>query len=161
LLSDLLPLPLGAVKDLEGRLFLGEMKNLKLAGNRISADVRLDGKDLRYTVAIGGNRLALDVGNVTLPLHVDLGLRLDPTAQKIVLTPVFKLRAEKPQEGKSVQPLMDLLAREPYLLDPAPWLSPSAQIGGRAVRFNLKITDLFTAQNKLFISFEPSAQPSQ
>jgi len=155
LLADMSPLPLGPFKGLEGQLALGDFKNLQLVEKRLSADVHLSGRELRYTVNIGGTGVVLDVGSISIPLHVDLGFRLDVPAQKIWLTPTFRLRSDTPQQGEAVQPILDLLTGESYVLDPAQWSQAFNWTEDAAIRLNMRITDLFTAKNKLFIAFQP------
>jgi hypothetical protein len=159
ILKQMTPYPLGPVKGLQGQLYLRHIENLKLDGNAVSADVRLTGKDLRYTVAIGNNGIVLDVGNVTMPLHVNLGLRLDRKAQKLLLIPSLRPGSRSSGEAETLKPLMDLLAQESYSLDLDTLLSQTVEAPANSLHFNVEVVDLFTAKNKLFIVFMPRIRP--
>ncbi len=77
LITEVLPIPIDTDERISGRIWIKDVKNLKLGKNSASAKIRLTGKEVKYTEKIGGLSTSLSFGDVDVSFDCQATIRYD------------------------------------------------------------------------------------
>lgn len=72
---------------LKGTIAINQIDSLKLAKQKLSAHLVVNGTDIRINTAIAGHQIALKVGDVQLDFNITASTRFDEASQTLFIIP--------------------------------------------------------------------------
>ena len=160
-IQPLLPYRIDIGEDFSGSFWVKSIENLKIANNRISFSAHIYGEDIGYSAKIGKQRANFKVGNVNLRNQWEASFRYDKAQKKLFIKP----HVEGPQNKENfsqgdilLDTLFNALSDIEYPIDVGKIKPVTTELYDTELTINTDISDVFAADNKLFIEIIPTAQ---
>jgi hypothetical protein len=153
LIRDALPIPIDTNKRISGRIWIKDIKNLKLGKNSVSVKIRLMGKDVKYTNKIAGLATSLSFGNIDVSFDCQATLRYDKKKGLLYIKPTIIPGNNKKDMVGPI--LMGLFNEKEYPIQIKKPEPITTRLGKKELVIHLKISNISTRKNRLFIQVSP------
>jgi hypothetical protein len=160
-IQPLLPYRIDIGENFSGSFWVKSIENLKIANNRISFSAHIYGKDIGYSTKIGKQRANFKVGNVNLRNQWEASFRYDKAQKKLYIKP----QVEGPQNRENfsqgdilIDTLFNALSDIEYPIDLGKIKPITTDFYDTELTINTDISDVYAADNKLFIEIIPTVQ---
>ncbi len=153
LITDALPIPIDTNKRISGRIWINDVKNLKLGKNSASAKIRLTGKKIKYTEKIGGLSTSLSFGDVDVFFDCQATIRYDKKKGLLYIKPtIFPGNNKKDMITPILMALFNQMEYPIQIKKPEPI---TTQLGKNTLVIHLEISNISTLKNRLLIEISP------
>jgi hypothetical protein len=153
LISDALPIPIDTDERISGRIWIKDVKNLKLGKNSASAKIRLTGKKVKYNEKIGGFSTSLNFGNVDVSFDCRATIRYNGKKGLLYIKPTILPGNNKKDMITPI--LMALFNEMEYPIQIKKPEPITTQLGKNALMIHLNISNISTRKNRLLIEVSP------
>ncbi len=153
LITDALPIPIDTNKRISGRIWINDVKNLKLGKNSASAKIRLTGKKIKYTEKIGGLSTSLSFGDVDVSFDCQATIRYNRKKGLLYVKPTISPGNNKKEVITPI--LMALFNQMEYPIQIKKPEPITTQLGKNALVIHLEISNISTRKNRLLIEISP------
>ena len=160
-IQPLLPYRIDVGKNFSGSFWVKTIENIKVTDNRISFSIHIYGQDVGYSAQIGKQTASFKVGNVNLRNRWEAFLRYDKSKQKLYIKPHVegpKNKKELSQGDILLDTLFNALSDLEYPIDINRIQPITTELIDTELTINTQISDVYAANNKLFIEIIPTAQ---
>ncbi len=145
---------------LNGVIAINQIDRIKLAKQKLSAHLVVNGSDMRIKTAIAGHQIALNVGNVQLDFNIAASTRFDAASQTLFIIPqVSEMASDADQKGSEIAALLVSLfnGKEiPIVIDKLQPIITNA--GSRQLAINMQVKDIAIEQGALVFSLLPDVK---
>jgi len=105
--------------EFTGTLTIDTVRDIRLGPDRVDVSAILVGRDIVTRTTIAGRSIALKLGQISLPIHCRLSLRLDGGKQRLLVRPQCSPPGDAPRGSNALLPLLSSLTDREITLDPA------------------------------------------
>lgn len=153
-----LPLNLERGPYVKGEVWIHAIDNLKIGSNKVTFDLDIRGKNIKLETHLGNQVLLMDIGNFNTAFSCNASLRYDAGKRLLYITPHI---LQKPNKNK-VNKIADNLLKALLLINGVdypveiPKIQPlTTQISSEQFRIDLDIANIYTENDRVFISGQP------
>lgn len=160
-IKPLLPFPIEFGKNFSGLFHIQSIKNIAIKNERILFSSHIVGKDISYTTKLGKAKAVIELGNVNLRNQWATAFRYDKDKRKILVKPHIEGPGDEnnlSQGDLIVNALLVAFSDVEFPVELDKLKPIAAEVLNQKVIINVDITDVYTADKKLFIEIKPTAQ---
>ena len=153
-----LPLNLEKGPYLKGSLWIHSIDHLKIGSNTVAFDMNIRGKSIKLETQLGNQNLLMDIGNVNATFSCNSSLRYDASKRLMYIMPYILQKPNENEEDKIMATLLQLLSLASgveYAIEIKKFQPFVTQICSDQFNINLEITNIYTENDKVFISGQP------
>jgi hypothetical protein len=160
-IKPLLPFRVDLGNNFVGDFWIQSIDNISLKQGRIFFSSLITGNDIKYATKIGKQTVNFVVGNVNMPHQWEVAFRFDKNKQRLFLKPVITASSETDgwsQGDALLNTLLMALSGLEYPIDLADIKPVSTELQNQLLTLNTDISDVYVADNKLFVELRPRAK---
>lgn len=153
-----LPLNLERGSYVKGELWIHAIDNLKIGANKVTFDLDIRGKNIQLETHLGNQVLLMDIGNFNTAFSCNASLRYDAGKRLLYITPYLLQKPNKSRVNKIADNLLKALLLMNGVDYPVeiPKIQPLiTQISSEQFRVDLDIANIYTENDRVFISGQP------
>jgi hypothetical protein len=162
MLAGLLPLPLeqpSKSTQFQGTITIDSISSLSMDTGQVQISGQISGRNMAISTNVGGQNIHVRLGNMSLPIVCDVGLRFDRRQQQVLLTPRFQRSTQSLGEAdEALVSLLNTLSQE-YAVPLHDLLPFSGELGGKPVQIRMEVLDLRAENNLLTLRLRPRTRP--
>ena len=153
-----LPLNLEKGQYFKGTLWIQTIDHLKIGSNMVEFEMNIKGKNIKFETQLGNKPLLMDIGNLNAAFSCKASLRYDMSRRLLYITPHILQIPNKNKADKMAANLLQLLSLGNGIEYPieiqkfAPFIT---KIGSDQFNIDMDITNIYTENDKVFISGQP------
>jgi hypothetical protein len=156
LIQEALPVEIENAEGFSGRLWVRAVEKLYLGKNRVSFQIRVQGKDVSYSREIAGYPAAMKFGAVDLAFQCTAVLSYDRKQRVLAVKP--RIRPAE-QVDDLLTPLLMALVNESEYVVKVEKLEPiETQLGKSPMTAHMDISNITTSENRMMIAIVPRIQ---
>jgi hypothetical protein len=154
--NDMLPIELTGDIKVSGELWVTRIDTLQLGLNKISFSTTLHGEDIRYTGKIGDLPVSIRIDSLESSLRCEASIRYDRENDLLYVKPKI---LEEGKRGELMWPMLNALIGSKEFSVEIQRLRPIiAKISNKIVTIDMDISNIFTANDRLFIALRPNVK---
>lgn len=159
-----LPLNLETGDSLKGSLWIDSIDQISIGSNRVSFDMNIRGKDVKFETKLGNQVLLMDIGNLNADFTCNASLRYDARKRLLYITPDIVQKPSQNKEDEIAANLLQLLSLASgveypvELKDFEPFIT---EISRDQFQIDMDITNIYTENGKVFITTFPKLKKVQ
>jgi hypothetical protein len=160
-IKPLLPFKIDLGKDFVGSFYVKSINNIRISQNKIFFRSLISGQDIKYATKFGKQVINIVVGDVNLPSNWEVGFKFDKAKNTLILKPhlqEIKDMQNLSQADGLLNTLLTALSGVEYPVDLSKIKPAKTKFYNRLWILNMKITDIYTVKNKLFVEAKPTVQ---
>ncbi len=145
---------------LTGVIAINQIDRIKLAKQKLSAHLVVNGSDMRIKTAIAGHQIALNVGNVQLDFNIGASTRFDEASQTLFIIPqVSEIAPDADQKSNEIAALLVSLFNGKEIPIVINKLQPIiTNTGSRQLAINMQVKDIVIEPGALVFSLLPDVK---
>lgn len=158
MITSALPMNLEPGPYLKGRLWIHSVDSLTIGTNQVTADLDIRGENIKLETHLGNQVLSMDIGNFNTAFSGKVSLQYDAGKRILYLTPYILQKPNKNSVNKVADNLLQTLSLVNGVVYPIEIqkLEPViAQIGGEQFNIGMEITNIYTENDRVWISGQP------
>ena len=160
-IKPLLPYKIDLGEGFVGSFFVKSIDNIRIKKNKILFTSLISGKNIKYATKLGKQVINVVVGDVNLPSSWEVLFRFDKTKNRLLVMP--KLQEIKDLEELSqgdglLNSLLTAFSGVEYPIDLNNIKPVKSKINKQLWILTMKITDVYTSKDKLFVEVIPTVQ---
>jgi len=151
--NDMLPIEITGDKKVSGELWVKRIDALQLGLNKISFSTTIHGEDIRYTGNIGDFPASIHVKSIDTSLKCEALIRYDRENDLLYVKPKI---LEEGEGGELMGSMLNVLVGSKEFSVEVQRLRPIvAKFSNKTVTIDMDISNIFTANDRLFIVLRP------
>jgi len=152
-INEVMPVELTDHDKISGDLRVRSIEDLKLGLNKAWFTTTIHGENIAYKDTIGGLPANLRFGALDSTLHCEASIRYESDKGLLYIRPTIVDQVEK---GNALWLLLvSLLSEEEYPLEIQKLKPIAARVSDKTVDIDMDISDIYTANGRLFIVVSP------
>lgn len=155
-INDVLPLEIRKNEKLSGSIWVQSIDDLKLGKDTVSFSVDIRGEDVRYRGKIGNLATTVEFGSIDASFKCEASIRYDREKHILYVKPITMEQRNKEEAPWSL--LAALVAAREYPIEIKQLKPIIAKFSNRSATITLDISDIYTADNRLFVGIRPSVK---
>jgi len=158
MIKAVLPLNLEKGQYFKGALWIQTIDHLKIGSDKVEFEMNIKGKNIKFETKLGNQALLMDIGNINADFSCKASLRYDAPRQLLYITPHILQIPNKNKTNKMADNLLQLLSIGNGIEYPieiqkfAPFIT---KIGSDQFNIDMDFTNIYTENDKIFISGQP------
>jgi len=158
-INEVLPVELTDHDKISGVLWIKSVENLKLGLDKVWFTAAIHGENIAYKGKIGGLPADLRFRALDSRLHCEASIRYDAEKRLLYVRP--KVVEEGKQGDVPWLLLMSLLSGREYPMEIRKFKPIEARVNDKALEIDMDISDIYTANDRLFIAMSPTVKAEQ
>jgi hypothetical protein len=156
-IKPLLPYRIDLGKNFLGSFYVKSIENISINNDKISFSSLISGKDIKYATTIGKQVVNFAVGDVNLPSRWEVSFDFDKSKKTLFIKPHLQ-GSKDVKEFSQGDALLTALSELEYPVELNDLKPVKSEIYNQVWILNMDITDIYAANNKLFIELVPIVQ---
>jgi hypothetical protein len=160
-IKPMLPYRIDLGNNFIGDFWIQSIDNISLKKDRIFFASLITGKDIKYSTKIGKQTINFVVGDVNMPHQWEVAFRFDKHKKRLFLKPLITAASEADgwsQGDALLNTLLVALTGLEYPIDLDNIKPVSTELHNQLLTLNTDISDVYSADNKLFVELMPRAK---
>lgn len=141
------------VHGMRGEIEVKDISNLQISKGHIACRMQLEGSNLGVSTNVGGHKINLNIGSVSVDVNTDSALRFDAQKQILYIRPIVKSSSDKQGEADSLISMFNGNELPIALQKLEPLVS---QVGDKMLIINGHITDIIAEKDRLVLKLLPT-----
>lgn len=153
-----LPLNLEKGQYLKGTLWINTIDHIKIGYNTVAFDMSIRGSNIKLSTQLGNQALLMDIGNVNVSFSCNSSLRYDASKRLLYITLYILQKPNENEADKIAGTLLQLLSLAngvEYPIEIKKFQPFITKISNDQFNIDLEITNIYTENDKVFISGQP------
>jgi len=156
-----LPLNLEKGPYLKGALWIHAINHLKIGTDKVTFDMNIRGKNIKFETQLGNQSLLMDIGNINAAFSCNASLRYDAIKRLLYITPQIVQKQNQNKANKIEANLLQLLSLGNGVEHPIeiqkfePIITP---ICGDQFNIYIDIRTIHTENNRVIINLRPKVK---
>jgi len=158
LIDEVLPVEINLHEKVSGTLWIRSIEHLRLGVDKVWFTASIRGNNIAYKGKIGGLPANLQVDTIDSTLRCETSIRYD------MKTKLLYVRPKVAEEGKKRDILLLLLSvfgDDEYPVEITKLKPIQARISNKPVEIDMDIANIYTVNDRLFVSLQPSVKAVQ
>ena len=160
-IKPLLPYKIYLGEGFVGSFFVKSIDNIRIRKNKIFFTSLISGKNIKYATKFGKQVINIVVGDVNLPSSWEVSFKFDKNKNRLLVVPKLqeiKDMQEFSQGDGLLNTLLTALSGVEYPIDLDNIKPVKSEFNNQLWILNMKITDVYTGKNTLFVEVTPAVQ---
>ncbi len=141
------------VHGMRGEIEVKNISNLQISKGHIACRMQLEGSHLGVSTNVGGHKINLNIGSVSVDVNTDSALRFDAQKQILYIRPIVKSSSDKQGQADSLISMFNGNELPIALQKLEPLVS---QAGNKMLIINGRITDIIAEKDRLVLKLLPT-----
>ncbi|MBU0464376.1 MAG: hypothetical protein KKE12_12355 [Proteobacteria bacterium] len=153
-----LPLNLEKGHYFKGSLLIQAINHLKIGSDKVEFEMNIKGENIKFETKLGNQALLMDIGNLNADVSCSVSLRYDAPKQFLYITPYILQIPNENKTDKMAANLLQLLSLGngiEYPIEIQKFQPFITKIGSEQFNIDIDITNIYTENDKIFISGQP------
>lgn len=153
-----LPLNLEKGKYFKGSLLIQAINHLKIGSDKVEFEMNIKGENIKFETKLGNQALLMDIGNLSADVSCKISLRYDAPTRFLYITPYILQLPNKNKTDKMAANILQLLSLGngiEYPIEIQKFQPIITKIMGDQFNIDMDITNIYTENDKVFISAQP------
>ncbi len=161
--SKTLPLTFKLQSDtMVGAISIDKINNLQFLQDKLTAHVTLSGHKLNLVTSIGGHKLRMKIGSLTMSFQCDATVRFDAPTQTLFLRPVItNLESSNSNKADVASAIVLLFNNQEFPLQLEDIKPIVADTGNKLLNIAMAITKISVQPDNLLLSLTPTVSATQ
>jgi hypothetical protein len=158
MIKAVLPLNLEKGHYFKGSLLIQAINHLKIGSDKVEFEMNIKGENIKFETKLGNQALLMDIGNLNADFSCNASLRYDAQRRLLYITPHILQIPNKNKANKLAANLLQLISLGNGVEYPieiqkfAPFIT---KIGSDQFNIDMDISNIYTENDKIFISGQP------
>jgi len=158
-INEVMPVELTGHDKVSGILRIRSIENLKLGLNKVWFTVTIHGEDIAFKGKVGGLPANLRFGSLDSTLHCEASIRYDGNKGLLYVRP--KVVEEGQKRDVLWLLLVSLFGDREYPVEVQKLKPIAARVSDKTLEIDLDISNIYTANDSLFIAIRPAVKGTQ